>query len=145
MNIRELEEWMKSECFNETSYSIGGKPAPFEGFVLNPKGDIFEWYYTERGIIKVLETFDDEEKACQYAFEQMKNDKSARTHLIAGFESEDLMDELCQELEKREIEFQVGKINYDNKNFRYYVHAIGCDYKKAEDLKDKYKKYFPKV
>lgn len=137
-NIKELKSWMKRECFNGKSYSIGGKPAPFEGFVLNPKGDTFEWYYTERGIIDVLKIFTDEEEACQYAFEQMKDDKSARSHLVGGFESEDLKDKLCRELEERGVEFQVGKIAYDDKNFRYYVSVFGCDHKKVSDLKEKY-------
>ena len=143
-NIKELKKWMKRECFNEHSYSIGGKPAPFEGFVLNPKDDTFEWYYTERGIIDVLKTFTNEESACRYAFEQMKDDKFARSHLVAGFEREDLKDKLCGELEKRSVEFRVGKISYDNMNYRYYVHVFGCDHKKVEDLKEKYKKYYPK-
>lgn len=139
MNIRELEEWMKSECFNETSYSIGGKPAPFEGFVLNPKGDFFEWYYTERGIIEIIETFDNEEKACLFAFEQMKNDKTARSHLVGFFKSEKFQKEMCQELETRNIEFKTDKIPYDIDSLRYRIFVFGCDYKKVVDLKEKYK------
>lgn len=137
-NIKELRKWMKRECLNEHSYSIGGKPAPFEGFVLNPKGEIFEWYYTERGIIDVLEIFTDEEEACRYVFEQMKNDLSARSHLAGFFKDENLQKEFCKELESRGIKFKTDKIPYDIDSPRYRVFVYGCDHKKISDLKEKY-------
>lgn len=129
---------MKRECFNEHTYSIGGKPAPFEGFVLNPKGDIFEWYYTERGIINVLKIFTDEKEACQYAFEQMKDDKYARSHLVGFFDRKDFQEKLCRELDARDVEYKVGEMTFDRKNYKYSVHVFGCDIKKVLDLKEKY-------
>lgn len=136
--IKELRNWMKRECLNEHSYSIGGKPAPFEGFVLNPKDNILEWYYTERGIINVLKTFTDEEEACRYAFEQMNKDMSARLHLAGFFKDENLQKEFCKELENREIKFRTDRIPYDIDSPRFRVFVYGCDYKKIAALKKKY-------
>ncbi len=136
---------MKTECFNEHSYVIGTKPAPFEGFGLKAEGGEFVWYYTERGRTDVLKKFTDEREACQYAFKQMKNDKFARSHLVGFLESEELKNDLCTELKERNIEFMTDKIPFEQGSCRHRVFVFGCDRKNAEDLKDKYRKLEPKA
>ncbi len=140
MDIRSLKKWMKDECFNEHHYAIGLKPAPFEGFGLKYDVQSYDWYYTERGIIEVLKTFEDEKEACQYAFKQMKNNKLAKRHLVGFLESEKLKLEFSRELNNRQIEFETDKIHYKQGSYRHRVFVFGCDCKKVLDLKAKYKK-----
>jgi hypothetical protein len=140
MNLRELEKWMESECFNTNTFTTGIKPAPFEGFGLERREDgSFIWYFTERGRIDVIRVFSDETEACLFALEEMKNSKTAKTHLVGFFEREELQKALRREVAERGIEFLADKIPFEKDSDRYRVFVFGCDHREVKDLAEKYK------
>lgn len=134
----ELEKWMKENCFNFNSYSINGNSI-YEGFGIDKIGGLYIWYYTERGQKDNLKYFKTESEIIEYAFNQIKSDKWAKTHCIGFSADVNKITELKSELLKIEIEFFEDKIPYygmDRPVFRVFV--LGCDIQKTEQLKEKY-------
>jgi len=137
---KELESWMKENCYNFENYSINGS-AIYEGFGIDNFGGLFIWYYTERGEKNKLKYFQSEREIIEYAFNEIKADKWAKTHCI-GFTT--------NEYEKRELEVILKETNIDffQDEIPYYglerpvyrTFVLGCDIKKTEHLKLKYYK-----
>lgn len=134
----ELESWMKENCFNFDSYSINGNNI-YEGFGIEKDGELFIWYYAERGQKNNLEYFKSENEVVEYAFNQVKSDKWAKTHCI-GFSTDlNIIAELKTELQKIKIDFFEDKIPYcgiDRPVYRIFI--LGCDIKKTGHLKKEY-------
>ena len=91
---------MKQNCFNFNSYSINGNRI-YEGFGIQKFKDTFIWYYTERGEEQELEVFDSEEGIVAYAFNKVKSDAWARTHMIGFTPDKALAEELNIKLNSR--------------------------------------------
>ncbi|WFB65358.1 hypothetical protein PZ892_09070 [Sphingobacterium sp. WM] len=136
--IIELEEWMKEKCFNFDSYSINGSSI-YEGFGIDKSDGLYVWFYTERGQKDNLKYFKTESEIVEYAFNQIKSDKWARTHCI-GFSADiNKIKDLKNILQTMEITFFEDQIPYygiDRPVYRIFV--SGCDIKKTEYLKEKY-------
>ncbi|MRX47820.1 hypothetical protein [Pedobacter puniceum] len=134
----ELENWMKENCFNFNSYSINGSSI-YEGFGIDKSGGLYIWYYTERGQKDNLKYFKSEIEIVEYAFNQIKSDKWAKTHCI-GFSTDiNKINDLKNILETMETVYFEDKIPYyeiDRPVYRVFV--LGCDIKKTEYLKEKY-------
>ena len=134
----ELENWMSENCFNFNSYSINGNSI-YEGFGIDKSSGLYIWYYTERGQKDNLKYFKTENEIIEYAFNQIKSDKWAKTHCI-GFSTDiNKITDLKTELQKMNIEFFEDKIPYygiDRPAYRVFI--LGCDIKKTEYLKEKY-------
>lgn len=134
----ELENWMKENCFNFNSYSINRNDI-YEGYGIDNSGGLYIWYYTERGQKDNLKYFNSEPEVIEYAFNQIKSDKWAKTHCI-GFSTDlNKINELKSELQKMKTEFFEDKIPYygqDRPVYRLFV--LGCDIKTTEYLKEKY-------
>ena len=134
----ELENWMKENCFNFNSYSINGNSI-YEGFGIDKTGGLYIWYYTERGQKNNLNYFKSEPEIVEYAFNQIKSDKWAKTHCI-GFSTDlNRINDLKSELQKINVEFFNDKITYYREGRPVYrVFVFGCDIQKTEYLKEKY-------
>lgn len=134
----ELEEWMQKNCFNFNSYSINGN-AIFEGYGIDKINGQFIWYYIERGEKENIKYFDTEKKLIEYAFNEIKFDKWAKTHCIGMTTMMEEKIKLSNELNALGIDFIQDKIPYygpDRPAYRTFV--IGCDWMKVVDLKKKY-------
>jgi hypothetical protein len=134
----ELENWMKENCFNFTSYSINGNSI-YEGYGIDKSGGLYIWYYTERGQKDNLKYFKSEPEIVEYAFNEIKSDKWAKTHCIGFSTNLGKINDLKIELQKMETEFFEDKIPYyglDRPVYRIFV--LGCDIQKTEHLKVKY-------
>ena len=134
----ELEKWMKDNCFNFNSYSINGN-AIYEGFGIDKIGGLFTWYYTERGQKENIKYFDNEKELIEYAYNQIKSDKWARTHCIGFTTDKSKSNELSTRLGEMDIEFMKDEIPYYGPGrpvFRTFV--FGCDYLKVSDLRKQY-------
>ena len=134
----ELENWLKINCFNFNSYSINGNNI-YEGYGIDKLGGLYIWYYTELGQKDNLKYFRSETEIVEYAFNQIKSDKWAKTHCI-GFSTDlNKINDLKSELQKMKIEFFEDKIPYygiDRPVYRVFV--LGCDIQKTEHLIGKY-------
>src|SRR5688500_12651875 len=96
--IKQIQEWMQEECFNDYSYFIGEeRPIGFEGFGLRYEERKYIFFYTERGQRDALKEFTTEAEACEFVYLQMKNDKVARSHMIGFVKSKDKALALGQE------------------------------------------------
>jgi hypothetical protein len=134
----ELEKWMKDNCFNFNSYSINGN-AIYEGFGIDKIGGQFIWYYTERGQKDNIKYFNNEKELIEYAYNQIKSDKWAKTHCIGFTTDKTKTSELANRLEKMNIEFMKDEIPYyglERPVYRTFV--FGCDYLKVSDLRKQY-------
>lgn len=134
----ELENWMKENCFNFNSYSINGNSI-YEGFGIDKSNGLYIWYYTECGQKNNLKHFHSEVEIVDYAFNQIRSDKWAKTHCIGFSTNLNKINELKSELQKKEIEFFEDKIPYygiERHVFRVFI--LGCDILKTEYLKAKY-------
>ncbi len=134
----ELEKWMKDNCFNFNSYSINGN-AIYEGFGIDKIGGQFIWYYTERGQKDNIKYFNHEKELIEYAYNQIKSDKWAKTHCIGFTTDKTKTSELANRLEKMNIEFMKDEIPYyglERPVYRTFV--FGCDYLKVSDLRKQY-------
>ncbi len=131
----ELVKWMEDNCYHFDGYSINGNFI-YEGFGIEKNGNLYSWYFTERGNRENLKYFSTEKEAVNFAFEQIKTDQTAKTHCIAILKNEDELKSLTSELEKRGVKHRFDKIPYGGKNdIRIRVFVIGCDIKKVQDLK----------
>ncbi|WP_374460023.1 hypothetical protein [Chryseobacterium taeanense] len=137
--LHELEYWMKENCFNFKGYSIGGNHI-YEGFGIEQSGDYFIWYYTERGQKQNLKHFKTEAEIVEYAFNQIKSDKWAKTHCV-GFSADlNKITELKNKLDEMNIEYFEDNIPYYGiERPVYRVFVSGCDILKTEHLKKKYR------
>ena len=135
---KELEKWTKENCHNFNGYSINGN-AIFEGYGIDNTEGIFTWYFTERGQIKKLQSFQSENEIIVYAFNQIKTDKWARSLCIGFTTSKDEKNELENILQERSIEYFQDKIPYygiERPVYRTFIY--GCDINKTQQLKEKY-------
>ncbi|HEX8532077.1 MAG TPA: hypothetical protein VF646_18710, partial [Cytophagales bacterium] len=82
----ELAEWMKANCYNFDNYSIGGNMI-HEGHGMDRTGEMFTWYYTERGRKNAIKTFPTEAEIVAYAYGQIQSDAWANAHCI-GFSTD---------------------------------------------------------
>lgn len=134
----ELEKWMKVNCFNFNSYSINGNSI-YEGLGIDKSGGLYIWYYTERGQRDNLKYFKSEAEIVEYAYNQIKSDKWAKTHCIGFSTDKTKIGELKSELEKMNTEFFEDEIPYYGINKPVYrIFVLGCDIQKTEHLKEKY-------
>jgi len=62
-----LENWMKENCYNFNNYSINGNII-FEGFGIEKFGNLFLWYYVERGTREPYNTFSPKQKLWNMPF-----------------------------------------------------------------------------
>ncbi len=133
----DLIKWMEDNCYNFNSYSINGNFI-YEGYGIEKNGNLYSWYYTERGQRENLKYFSTEKEAVNFAFEQIKTDLSAKSHCIAILKSDSELNRLTSELDKREVKYSIDKIPYGGLNdMRSRIFVIGCDIRKVEDLKQK--------
>jgi len=131
-SIDELKEIMNKNCYNYNFYSIDGNVI-YEGFGIDKSGELFIWYYTERGDRENLKYFRTEAEIAQYAYEIIINDKFAKSHLISCTTDRKVKENLIKILNNRQISYWVDEIPSRNEiMFRIYV--IGCDIEKVEDL-----------
>jgi hypothetical protein len=66
-----LEELLKEIGIPEHAYSLKGG-LPNEVFCISKYGDIWQIYYSERGIKTGLQNFKNESEACEYFFAWIK-------------------------------------------------------------------------
>ncbi len=128
MNSIELAERLAEEGFNSLFYCIGaGWHRLADGFALDKAGDVYEWFYVERGQKGAVErVFASEEEACRFAYEALSKDKWARSHMVGMFESERDAAELARALSLEGIYSETDRIPYgglDDPRFRVFVYG----------------------
>ena len=136
----ELENWMKQNCYNFNGYSINGNSI-FEGFGIDKSGELYIWYYTERGEKNNLEYFRTESEIVHFAFNQIKSDKWAKTHCVGFVFDKKESDNLAKILEEENVEYFQDEIPYygfEKPAYRTFV--LGCDIKRVSHVKKKYYK-----
>lgn len=135
----ELENWMKSNCYNFSNYSINGNFI-WEGFGIEKNGSLFRWYYIERGQKDTLEIFRTEKEIIEFAYKQLITDKWAKTHCIGFCFDKNETEELADILKNLNIEYFQDEIPYCVDKPAYRTFVLGCDITKVEDLRTKYYK-----
>lgn len=68
MKKQELQQQLLMSGVPEDMYSLNGR-LPNEAYCLDKRNNIWEVYYSERGIKSGLRQFKSEEKACDYFYE----------------------------------------------------------------------------
>ena len=110
-----------------------------EGYGIEKWGEIFVWYYIERGNKENLKYFQTEMEIVEFAFDIISNDKFAKSHFLTSFDDFTLINELKEDLSNRKINFWTDEIPYlgrNNKLTRFFI--VGCDIQKIKDIKLKF-------
>lgn len=130
--IKELKSFMIANCYRLDSYSIDGNII-HEGCGIDKSGELYIWFYTERGNRENLKYFRTEEEIIAYAFDIISNDKYANNHLLAMTPDLRYKEELLDILESRGLRYFFDQVpGYSGMEFRIFV--VGCDINKAQDL-----------
>ncbi|HEV2799035.1 MAG TPA: hypothetical protein VGW12_00985 [Pyrinomonadaceae bacterium] len=137
--MSELAERLRREGFNSLFYCIGpGYGRLADGYALDKAGDLFEWFYVERGQKGQVErSFASEDEACRFAYEALAQNKWARSHMVKMFESEREAAELAHALSLEGIHSEIDRIPYgglDDPRFRVFVY--GADVFKIKNPTD---------
>lgn len=136
----ELENWMKQNCYNFNSYSINGNFI-YEGFGIDKMNEAYIWYYTERGQKNNLATFSTESEAVEHAFNQIKIDKTAKSHCVGFVFNKAESESLSKILKDKNIDFFQDEIPYNGPNKpAYRTFVYGCDIKELTEIQKKYVK-----
>jgi|SRR5690606_25102631 len=131
--IKELKKIMIENCYNNALYSIDGNFI-YEGCGVDKSGELYIWFYTERGNRENLKYFRTEEEVAAYAFDIISNDKHAKSHLIAMTQNPDYSKEVISKLELRGLQYWFDEIPQFNENSLIRIFVLGCDINKAQDL-----------
>ena len=135
--IKELDDWMTAHCYPD-SYEIGNRII-HEGYGLYRDGNVFVWFYTERGVRDNLHEFQTEKEAVAYAFNAITGDKTANRHLIGFVNDKGEEQALLTELGARGIRYWKDEIPFGglhDKRSRIFV--FGCDIRRVLDLRETY-------
>lgn len=137
LTIRQLDEWMTTNCYND-GYAIGNRKI-HEGYGLAESDGVYVWYYTERGQQQNLNYFQTEQEAVAFAFAKITADKFANRHMVGFIKDQSREAELLAELKRRNIAFWKDEIPYGGPNDRRVrVFVFGCDIEKVLDLQQKF-------
>ncbi len=79
MNRTDLQQRLREEGIDELSYSLDGG-FPSERYVLSYEGNVWLVYYSERGQMTNLRTFQTESDACLHLLQQILSDRTAKKH-----------------------------------------------------------------
>ncbi|WP_035644070.1 hypothetical protein [Flavobacterium sp. ASV13] len=136
-SLDELKKFMLDHCFNMTLYGIGISPT-HDGFGIEKWGELFAWYYIEKGNRDVLKYFQTESEAAKFAFDQIINDKFAKSHFLIYSDDLLLIKNLVIDLNNRNVEFWSDEVPSFGRNKLTRIFIVGCDFYKIDDLKRKY-------
>jgi hypothetical protein len=79
MNRIDLQRRLREENVDESSYSLEGG-FPSERYVLSNEGNVWLVYYSERGLMTNLHTFQTESDACLHLLQQILSDRTTKKH-----------------------------------------------------------------
>lgn len=133
--ISELKNYMIENCYNNNFYSIDGNVI-HEGFGIDKWGELYIWYYTERGERENLKYFNTEQEIVEYAYKIIIEDKYAISHLIKYTNDINIKNSIIDELIKRQIDYWIDEIPSFNQVF-FRIFVIGCDVNKVRYLMGK--------
>lgn len=74
LTLQDLEEWININNYSFLGYSITDNFIN-EGYGMEKNGELFQWYYTERGKKETLAYFRTEVEAVQYVVNLILNDE----------------------------------------------------------------------
>lgn len=136
-SVKNLELYLKQECFNDYTFSIGNFGRKMqEGFLLDFNGQKYQYYYVERGQKDLIKEFENEEDACKYVFEKLSNSKDGRRHCVGFTKSEKKHIEICNKLDEKGLNYETDSIPYSSStDLRYRIFVFGCDIQKVKNLK----------
>jgi hypothetical protein len=135
--IKELENWIADNCI-KNKITPGNRFETDDGVGLEKYGNLYIWYYSERGEKENLNYFETEKEATEFVYEYIRKDKYANSHLVGSFKDQNLKSELRSELKNRNIKYWNDEISYspNQRIVRFFVYR--CDIKKVLDLKERY-------
>ena len=136
--LKDLDDFMKTNCYNLDIYSINKQPK-YDGFGIEKWGELFVWFYVERGERENLNYFSTEQEATKFVYGIISKDAFAKSNLLTSIEDPILKEELKEELKLKEIEYWTDNIPHLGKHnilTRFFV--VGCDIKKTTNLKTKF-------
>jgi hypothetical protein len=134
----ELEYWMKENGFNFIHYAINGNSIE-EGFGIEKSEGKLVWYYIDQGKKYNIQSFRSERDIVAYAYEQIRSDERAKAHCIGFSASKTLIDELKNELQKKNIEYIGDAIPQSGRDeLVYRIFVLESDIIKTAHLQRKY-------
>ncbi|MDB2125582.1 hypothetical protein [Clostridium paraputrificum] len=139
--INELEKYLEENCYSFQEISIGNHRA-YEGIYIEQADEKFIYGYSERGIKRILQSFDTEEELVHYALNDLSKNKWNKAHLVAWTWNEIDIEKAERDLRRLNITFERNDIrNFDTKHRNAYrIFVFGKDVKKLSEFILKYYK-----
>lgn len=139
--VQALKSWMEECGCNFQSYQIDSLPI-LEGYILAEVRDTFHWIFTERGVETVVRVFGNETDAVSYAYEKIKADGWAWSHVVGFVKTKKELMALKSSLEKLQIPYHEDSIPYGGKSdIRYRVFVHGSAAELVSELREEYFNY----
>lgn len=136
MNIEELAVKLAEIGVNQGAYRIGnyGRGGS-DSIVLLPIEDGYGVFYSERGHNSLLASFKSESEACDYVWDQLRNDEAALAHNIGIFDSEAQARELAAKLADAGIRVKTDVIPMTANSKRYRIFVFGRDIDRVREVR----------
>ena len=128
---------MNDNFYRKDSYALDGNRRN-EGFGITQDTEGYHCFFTERGLINILQSFSSEAEVVAHAFSIISKDQSARTVCIGFLSDKAELHQLLFELKKRKICFTQDEIPYNGPRYRVFVNGAQAAF--TDDLKNKYYK-----
>lgn len=139
--VQTLKAWMEKCGCNFESYQIDSSPI-VEGYILAKVGDSYHWTFTERGVERVDQVFGNEAEAVSYAYEKIKADGWAWSHIVGFVKTKKDLMALKSSLDKLQLPYHEDSIPYGGKaDIRYRVYVHGSARELVSELRKKYANY----
>ena len=133
--LKRLKKYFRDERFRFNFIYIGtAANLDTYDYLLERKNGKYEFYSTDRGKRYKLNEFDNEKDACEFVYNELKDDLYGKSHCIKATYSEERAKRLSQKLENENIKYHLGK-SMHKKGWRYLVVVYGKDVRKAKFIK----------
>jgi len=133
--LKRLKKYFRDERFRFNFIYIGtAANLDSYDYLLERKNGKYEFYSTDRGKRYKLNEFDNEKDACEFVYNELKDNLYGKSHCITSTYSEERAKRLGQKLENENIKYHLGK-SMHKKGWRYLVVVHGKDVRKAKFIK----------
>jgi len=137
MNLQQLAEHLRSECYQPAHYHIGlGWGACGDTFCIDKIDGQFEIFYVERGQRgKPIQRIEDETTACKAFLAVLDCEPFARANCIGSFVVKSEADDLARRLDSQGIKVHRDEVPYSSlTDIRYRIFVFGRDQIRAKNI-----------
>lgn len=138
MKLKELQNKLVDECFNDNSYHIGDHwKFKSEVYVLANTYGTWDIFYSENGNDTApMKSFLEVEDACEYFYKFLNSKKETKSHILTTDENKEIIDNIIYLLNQNGVEAELITIPILLNKNQYKIIVFGKDFIKAKQIID---------